>query len=122
MSRKPRYTDEITVDYELLGYSTDRYAKTPSFSKTASISISDLRSDASSITLYAVWKTSYIVKFNHGNSPAPSAAQKMNPIVVSGGDQITLPMCTYPGPVDTEYMFKYHDSPLDPEGSGSRIW
>ena len=112
---KPTFTDtdetldassRLTVQYELLGFSTDRFAQVPS------IDLDDVLTkwnfhDSDTLSLYAVWNTQYIVKFR----PGDGGSGEMRPITVRANELVNLPKCTFTGPSGDKLRFEYHDSP-----------
>ena len=80
----PRYTDDrgTTVEYELLGYTKNPNGTNPDFGLTSTISLVDFPGESTTLTLYAVWRTNYIVRFFPGDMDGVDANQRMDSIVV----------------------------------------
>jgi hypothetical protein len=113
IKNNPRYTDSQsgkTVQYELLGYSTDPLGTYPEYDLNSIVSKIDFQSGQTELMLYAVWKINYIVRFYPGQELDVNQSQTMPAIVASAGSLTRLPKCTFVGPSTQEYQFKYHNS------------
>ena len=93
------------IDYELLGYSTDRNSNVV-YSPNKILSQKDIPSDKSIIVLYAVWKRKYIVRFSHG---ATGILGEMDDIVVEQNKLTILPKCNF-SPTGKSKLFTYYDN------------
>lgn len=99
----------------MVGYSTEFGSTTVQFSPNQQITRFDIPS-GNVLTLYAIWKSKYIVVFDEGAAPSVSGSQE--PMVVDGGDNVKIGKCGYVHGGETVQQFKYYNDELWENTSG----
>ena len=109
----PKYAmqDGTNVEFRLVGFSTDANSRTIAYSTDDVITEHDFTEQRNTITLYAIWQSQCIVKFNPGDASGVDGQIQMRPQMVYSGVPTRIQRCEYKPIGDELLVFNYHDGP-----------
>lgn len=109
----PKYAmqDGTNVEFRLVGFSTDANSRTIAYSTDDVITEHDFTQQRNTITLYAIWQSQCIVKFNPGEASEVDGQVQMRPQMVYSGVPTRIQRCEYKPIGDELLVFNYHNGP-----------
>lgn len=103
--------DGTNVEFRLVGFSTDANSRTIAYSMNDVITEHDFTQRRNTITLYAIWQSQCIVKFNPGEASEVDGQIQMRPQMVYPGVPTRIQKCGYKPIGDELLVFNYHNGP-----------